>query len=402
MPVRLLLPCAAVLLLLTRPAGADAPGPFVLKDGDRVVLLGSALVERQQFHGYLETRLTRDFPNASVVFRNLGWGGDTVRAVARTGGFENPEGFARLLKEVRAQRPTVIFVGYGANESFAGPAGLPAFLRGMDHLLDQLAPLKARVVILSPTFHEDLGRPFPDPAAHNRSLGQYTAALAKLAARRKLRFVDLFHPLADYKKFRPRDQLTTNGLLPNARGYWLIAAWVDEQLAGETGTWEIEVEWTGKVRSARGAKVARVHAGADSLRFDILPERLPAPWPGQMVEGRIDLPMLVVRGLAPGKYALKVGGREVERRDAAEWKDGVVPDDPSWSQAEKLRAAIVKKNKLFYRRWRPFNDHERHWTYIGGDFKLYDAEVAREEAVIARLRRPAILHCEILRVKGAK
>ena len=39
-------------------------------------------------------------------------------------------------------------------------------------------------VVLSPGFHEDLGRPLPDPAAHNRDLEQYVAALHKLLGRR--------------------------------------------------------------------------------------------------------------------------------------------------------------------------------------------------------------------------
>ena len=62
-------------------------------------------------------------------------------------------------------------------------------------VLDRLAPLGARLVVLSPIAQEELGRPFPDPAAHNRSLEQYTAVLQETAARRRLWFVDLFHPL---------------------------------------------------------------------------------------------------------------------------------------------------------------------------------------------------------------
>ena len=52
----------------------------------------------------------------------------------------------------------------------------------------------------------------------------------------------------------------------------------------------------------------------------------------------------------------------------------------------KLRSAIVVRNQLFYRRWRPYNDHSRHWGFIGGDFKLYDQEIAAQERRIAELR----------------
>src|SRR5437660_192041 len=116
------------------------------------------------------------------------------------------------------------------NESFEGSAGLPGFLQGFGKLLDDLAPLKARVVMLSPSFHEDLGRPLPDPAAHNRDLEEYVAALQKLAAGRGLAFVDVFHPLVKAKRADPRARLTTNGILLNALGYTHVAAAVERQL----------------------------------------------------------------------------------------------------------------------------------------------------------------------------
>src|SRR5260221_14757111 len=94
------------------------------KNGDRIVLLGSGLIEQERHHGYLETLLIGRHPGADIVVRNLGWGGDTVRGGARTGGYQNPEGLARLLKEASDLKPTVIFLGYGMNESFDGPQGL--------------------------------------------------------------------------------------------------------------------------------------------------------------------------------------------------------------------------------------------------------------------------------------
>jgi lysophospholipase L1-like esterase len=381
----------SLLAVLALAPGSPAAGPLALKDGDRVALLGSALVEQEQFHGYLETRLTRRFPAASLTFRNLGWSGDTVQGVARTAGLGNPEGLERLLKEVRALKPTVLFLGYGSNESFAGAAGLPGFLEGYNHLLDRLAPLKARAILLSPAFHEDLGRPFPDPAAHNRDLEQYTAALRKLAARRRLLFVDLFHPLLREKRKEPRRRLSTNGLLPSKAGYRLLAAEVERQLLGPAPPWEVELDHSGKVLAVQGARVAGVSADGKGLRFEIQPALLPPP------DGEGRGPFLRIRGLGPGNHVLRIGGREVRAGPAALWERGVrLEPDPGQGQAERLRAAVVIKGELFSRRWRPFNDFAEHWGYIGGDARQYDAQVAAQEAAIARLRRPAPLRCEIV------
>src|SRR5882672_10966650 len=172
---------SAILLWLAAPAlGASGgePAPrFELRPGDRIVFLGSGLIEQERRYGFLETRISRRVPEGSLIFRNLGWAGDTVRGIARTDGYQNPAGFARLLKEVQDWKPTVLFIGYGTNESFDGASGLPGFREDYAKLLAKLAPLKARVVLLSPTYQEDLGRPFPDPAAHNRDVDKYAAAI---------------------------------------------------------------------------------------------------------------------------------------------------------------------------------------------------------------------------------
>ncbi len=370
-----------VLLVPLCLNGSGPPPRFALQDGDRVVFLGDGLIEQDRLHGQLETRLGSRHPDARLVFRNLGWGGDTVRGTARTGGYQNPDGLARLLKEVQELKPTALFLGYGTNESFDGPAGLAGFLEEYDRLLTKLAPLKARVVLLSPTYHEDLGRPFPDPAEHNRHLEQYTTGLKQLAARRGLQFVDLFHPLQAAKRGEAPVRLTTNGINLNDAGYAVVARAVAEQLGLPAWTWRVELDHTGKVVGSAGARVDRVTAAGGGLRFRALDAVLP-------IAGG-DVQFLRVTGLAPGAYVLKIDGEEVLRAGAADWQRGVeVKTGPAFRDLGKLRQVVVRKNQLFYRRWRPFNDHSRHWGFIRGDFALYDKDIAREEKAIAQARRP--------------
>lgn len=303
----------AALLLSTF---ARAEEPFVLRGDDRVVLLGNALIEHEHHHGFLETRLLRHVPPGKTpIFRNLGWAGDTIKGQARSSGYQQPEGMGRLLKEVLALKPTVLFIGYGMNESFGGPAELPGFIKAYHKLLDDLAPAKARVVILSPTFHEDLGRPLPDPTAHNGNLDHYTAALEKLAKDRNAMFVDCFHPLQDAKAAHPNERLTSNGILLNETGYWHLSKTVVEGLKLSPTGWTQD--------------------------WDASPN-------------------------LPGKRS------------------------PSLVVVEKLRDAIVRRNEQFYRRWRPFNDHSRHWSFMAIDFKLYDEIIERQDREIDDLRRQAL------------
>ncbi len=370
--------CLAYVFPLAGLGAAEQPR-FELKSGDRVVLIGSGLIEQERRFGYLEMRLSRRLPEGSIVFRNLGWAGDTVRGIARTGGYQNPEGFARLVKEVQDYKPTVLIIGYGTNESFDGAAGLAAFRADYEKLLAKLAPLKARIILLSPTYQEDLGRPFPDPAAHNRDVDNYALAIGKMAEERQLAFVDL-RKIA--KADAPKRPWTTNGLQFNETGADQAARTVEVQLSFPRRNWFVECDVAGKNKISRreGTDTDDVAVDKQGIRFQARDRFLPAAG---------DEEVLRVLGLPAGKYALRIDGKLLRIASSDEWEKGVsVPLDAVLRDTEELRSAIVHNNALFYRRWRPFNDHSRHWGFIGGDGALYDKEIAAQEKFIADLRRP--------------
>ena len=354
---------------------ARGAGPFGSVEGDRVVLLGGSLIEHERFHGYLETRLLRHATAPKITFRNLGWSGDTVRGQARTSGYKNPEGMARLLKEVRDQKPTVLFVGYGLNESFAGPAGLPAFLADYGKLLDSLDALKARVVLLSPPYHEDLGRPYPDPANHDRNLALYVNAIRQLAAKRNAAFVDLYRPLVDAKAKSPGRMLTSNGILLNADGYWLVAAEIERQLGLGDAPMSIDVAVPAKTFTPQGG------------RLPIAGILAAPPRPGLSATEEATL---VVRDLPQGRYVLKIAGKPVLAASEVDFTKGIkVPAAALGDEVEALRKTITMRDDLFARGWRPFNDHSRHWGFMAKDFQDFADLVTRQDEVVEMQRRRA-------------
>jgi hypothetical protein len=169
----------AVLLAVSSPGQAETP--FELRDGDRVVLLGGTFLERDVNFGYLETALTAAYPDRKIVFRNLGWSGDTVWAESR-GIFDPPEvGYQRMIDLVKEQKPTVVVLAYGQNESFAGEAGLEAFLTQYRKLVNDVAPTGARLVFWTPHRIVSPGPGWPDATARNAMIGWYSDAIAGLA-----------------------------------------------------------------------------------------------------------------------------------------------------------------------------------------------------------------------------
>ena len=171
-----------------------AADPFAFKDGDRVVFLGSTLIEREQKYGYWELALTLLNRDKNVTFRNLGWSGDTVWGEARNGFDQSPKGYERLVQVTKDAKPTVIVICYGHNESFAGKAGVPRFATQLEKLIDDLAPTKARIVLMSPTPFLK-GGPITDPESRNKNLALYRDAIKVLAEKRQVQFVDLFDRL---------------------------------------------------------------------------------------------------------------------------------------------------------------------------------------------------------------
>jgi lysophospholipase L1-like esterase len=237
--------CFAILLALTSAvplsARAQTNPKLDLRDGDRVVFVGSTLLEREQEGGYIETMLVRHFPGKRVVFRNVAYSGDTVSGEARglcTGWstFETPQqGLNRLRKIIAEIKPTVLIVNYGMNESFNGPPKLDDFVAGLGMLLDMLAADATdgegrglrQVLLLSPNYHEDLGRPLPDPSEHNKDLKLYRDAIGALAAKRGCTFVDLFTLTQDLAKTQ---RLTGNGIHLTPYGYWRLAQSLEKEL----------------------------------------------------------------------------------------------------------------------------------------------------------------------------
>ena len=203
---------------LMAPA-ADAKNPFEFNDGDRVVLLGGTLIEREQKYGHWEAALTLLNKGKAVTFRNLGWSGDTVWCESR-GSFDGPsKGYAKTLELVKELKPNVIVICYGQNESYAGEKGVKAFSDQLGKLIDDLAKNKSRIVLMSPTPFENV-RPIADAEAKNANLKLYVAAMKDVAGAKKLEWFDLFNAI---QSRTDKAGFTENGVHLGSEGYAKLA-----------------------------------------------------------------------------------------------------------------------------------------------------------------------------------
>lgn len=152
-----LLATLAVVLVLAAPAGAYEPPPV---PRGAVVFLGDSITRQQPW--------ARQFPG--VRTSNQGVGGDQSADVLRR------------LAPVLAARPRAVFVLIGSNDVHRGVARAVTVAR-VERIL-------ARVAAASPATRLHLGSVLPRRPKHAARIVRLNEALAALAARRGVPFVD--------------------------------------------------------------------------------------------------------------------------------------------------------------------------------------------------------------------
>ncbi|MBC7852413.1 MAG: SGNH/GDSL hydrolase family protein, partial [Pirellulaceae bacterium] len=250
MRVRILSLLALLIVAPFAPAFAQDL-PVKIQKGDHVVIVGNTLAERMQYFGHWETLLHSRLPKEELVVRNLGWSADEIGLRPRSKDFKDHK------HTLADHKPNVLLAFFGFNESFAGPAGVAKFeqdLEGFlkapqnidnystarsnwDHTTDtttQLAPLPKlrQIVLVSPIAHENLKRHgLPDGKNNNANLKLYTEAMARVAAKHKVVFIDLFtttqKAMADAKQ-----PLTINGVHLNEHGDQVVGEILDRAMFG--------------------------------------------------------------------------------------------------------------------------------------------------------------------------
>lgn len=157
------------------PQASHAAEPL-LKQGDRLALIGGTLVESLQFQGDCEVSLALARPELRVPFRNLGWSGDDASGTARRVFGSTAEGYARLFSDLSKADPTVALIGYGWAEASQGESGVAAFKPALLRLGKDLQERQIRLVFLQP--FELPGVRTPGYADHMRNCRQIVAEVA--------------------------------------------------------------------------------------------------------------------------------------------------------------------------------------------------------------------------------
>jgi lysophospholipase L1-like esterase len=314
----------AVLCLLSASQSSPAQEPFFFKDGDVVVVMGDSITEQRLYSNYLEMWTITRFPAWKLTFRNVGIGGD-----------RSTGGNARFQRDVLAYKPTALTVDFGMNDGNYKPFDEGAFktyMKGLQGIADQAAAAKIRVAWVTPQPTER----GPEAGGYNDTLEKFSAGVGEIAKKNSGVFCDQFHPYQSVmlKAREPNPKITIMGgdaVHPGPPGQALMAASIlrGMHFPREVSSVAIDANAKGVEPRMTNCKVTLLPAKS-GVRFQRLDHALPyfpkeaesiLKWTPLLNE--MNHYGLEVKGLQPGKYEVRLGGKKAAEYTAEELEKGV-------------------------------------------------------------------------------
>ncbi len=345
-------------LLLGLAATAPAPAQeFFFKDGDRVVVMGDSITEQRLYSNYLEMWTITRYPAWKLTFRNVGIGGD-----------RSTGGNGRFKRDVLAHDATALTVDFGMNDGNYRPFDEKAFdtyMKGLQGIADQARAAKIRVAWITPQPTER-GEPGKQLVGYNLTLEKFAEGVGEVAKKNDGLFCDQFHPyLAVIEKARETDSKIriTGGdaVHPGPPGQALMAASILKAMhfPCEVASVAIDLADTAVPRATK-CKVLAVKMKDNVVRVERQDEALPffpdearsiVKWAPLLEE--MNYYGLQIKGLKPGRYEVRLGGKVAAEYSDADLAKGVNLADAALKAgpvAEQVRAVwkAVQAKTTYY------------------------------------------------------
>ena len=173
------------------PRKSPAPGPLLLKPGDRLAIVGDSITEQRMYSRLVETYLTACTPELEITARQYGWSGE------KTDGF-----LRRMDNDCLRFQPSVVTLCYGMNDARYRPFDVTNGKWYEDHYTAIVRKLKAagaRVVVGSPGCSGKLATWVKSRSGtldeHNQHLCALRDIAMGVADREQVAFADVFWPM---------------------------------------------------------------------------------------------------------------------------------------------------------------------------------------------------------------
>ena len=385
-----------VLLLGFVSAPARADGPFALKGGERIVVIGDSITQAGGYVVDFEAFLLTRFPDKAFTVLNHGLSSETASGTSEPDHTPHrPCIHDRFDRDVTEWKPDVVVACYGMNDGnyvpYLDAARFDRYQAGINRLLTRIRDnAHARPILMTPPPFDANRRVDNDPGAeffgykhpsadYDRTLGHYAEWLLTLRED-ALIVADVHAASNELLRARRIDLpgffLAGDAVHPGPTGHWLIAQTLllalnapstvsDARVAADS----LKVE-SGSIRDLR--------RDGHSLRFSwtsLLPIPLEPTCDARSlaiehVSDRLNRHRLAIDGLKPGKYRLMAQMRdepEIPAFSAEFTADQLasgldlttLPEFPTTRLSGSLRPMIVSHRRAIDQEWRGHRDRIR-------------------------------------------
>ncbi|HHU16187.1 MAG: SGNH/GDSL hydrolase family protein [Kiritimatiellae bacterium] len=332
----------------------------LFKDGETVCFFGDSITHGGRFHSYIYDYYLTRFPDRTVRFVNAGVSGDSA------GGAQG-----RLADDVAANKPAAVVVMFGMNDVGRGNyvaepneqqraaqrQALERYRANMERLTARLRAEagEPRLLFVTPSPFDQTGvndRNNNQPGC-NDGLARCAEIVRELAAQNKDTVVDFHAPMTALNLERQRSDpsftiIGPDRVHPGAPGH-LMMAWLFLKAQGAPAlVARVEIDAAaGRVVASENATVTGLEKRDGGWSFTVLEQALPFPvdpaarpllaW--VPIERELNQEVLTVRGLAPGRYELRIDGAAVDQFDAEALAKGVnLASNDATPQVRQARA----------------------------------------------------------------
>jgi lysophospholipase L1-like esterase len=332
----------------------------LFKDGETVCFFGDSITHGGRFHSYIYDYYLTRFPDRTVRFVNAGVSGDSA------GGAQG-----RLADDVAANKPAAVVVMFGMNDVGRGNyvaepneqqraaqrQALERYRANMERLTARLRAEagEPRLLFVTPSPFDQTGvndRNNNQPGC-NDGLARCAEIVRELAAQNKGTVIDFHAPMTALNLERQRSDpsftiIGPDRVHPGAPGH-LMMAWLFLKAQGAPAlVARVEIDAAaGRVVASENATVTGLEKRDGGWSFTVLEQALPFPvdpaarpllaW--VPIERELNQEVLTVRGLAPGRYELRIDGAAVDQFDAEALAKGVnLASNDATPQVRQARA----------------------------------------------------------------
>jgi lysophospholipase L1-like esterase len=363
-----------------------APRPF--QAGERWCVLGDSITEGGGYHHYIELFYLTRFPTRTIDVINCGIRGDTATGANQ-----------RLIWDCLESKPTSISVMLGMNdvgrsfykyknsEDFEKKCNERAetYDQAMSKLTGTLVNSGAKVILIKPSIFDDTADlPTPNLPGCGAALAGYGNRVQAIADKFQVPTVDFNTPMAainaEQQKLDPHFSIVgPDRVHPTAPGHFVMAYELmrAQKLSGIVAHITIDAA-AGKLGPLENCEVTGLVASSHEVSFTCLKAALPFPVEAAAKSALGVVPFnqelnqetLLVQGLAPGDYELKIDGQKVRIYSSKELQEGVnlaiETETPQLKQARSVAdllkqkwAAVAKLRSIAFIEHNAWPDAER-------------------------------------------